>query len=235
MGQEDTVITFDRAIYVKAKQIQWKFPNKFSDVVIRMGTFHIVFNFLAIIGKKFLNSGLEDLLIESGVYAAGTTSSLMKRNSYNRGVRAHKLCVETSFRLIWLEFVRWYNTSSREQSRHLNEEELQARIARRYFNRHPGLQLNHEEADTRLLLHPKHAADNASRIVIQSPDTDVLVICTSPFNSLSCEGLWFQTGVKDQLRFIPVHKVAPALREGMCNALPAFCALAGCDSNSSLA
>ena len=28
MGQEDTVITFDLAIYVKAKQIQWKFPNE---------------------------------------------------------------------------------------------------------------------------------------------------------------------------------------------------------------
>ena len=77
MGQEDTVITFDLAIYVKAKQIQWKIPNKFSDVVIRMGTFHIAFNFLATIGKKFLNSGLEDLLIESGVYVAGTTSALI--------------------------------------------------------------------------------------------------------------------------------------------------------------
>ena len=67
MGQEDTVITFDLAIYVKAKQIQWRFANEFSDVVIRMGTFHIALNFLAIIGKKYLNSGLEDLLIESGV------------------------------------------------------------------------------------------------------------------------------------------------------------------------
>ena len=89
MGQEDTVITFDLAIYIKAKQIQWNFPEEFSDVVIRMGTFHIAFNFLVIIGKKFLNSGLEDLLIESGVYAAGTTSALMKGKLYNRGVRAH--------------------------------------------------------------------------------------------------------------------------------------------------
>ena len=129
MGQEDTVKTFDLVIYVKAKQIQWKFPNKFSDGVIRMGTFHIAFNFLAIIGKKFLNSGLEDLLIESGVYAAGMTSALMKGKSYNRGVRAHKLCMEAFFRPMWPEFVKRYNTSSCEQSRHLNEEELRATIA----------------------------------------------------------------------------------------------------------
>ena len=57
----------------------------------------------------------------------------------------------------------------------------------------------------------------------------------SHFNRLSCEDLWFQTGVKDRLRFIPVHKVGPALGEGTCKALPAFHALTGCDSNSSLA
>ena len=99
------------------------------DVVIGMGTFHIAFNFLAIIGKKFLNSGLGDLLIESAVYAARTTLALMKGKSYNKGVRAHKLCIEAFFRLMWPEFVRWYNTSSCEQSRHLNEEELRGRIA----------------------------------------------------------------------------------------------------------
>ena len=30
MEQEDTVITFDLAIYVKAKQIQWRFADEFS-------------------------------------------------------------------------------------------------------------------------------------------------------------------------------------------------------------
>ena len=98
-----------------------------------------------------------------------------------------------------------------------------------------GLQSNHEEADTRLLLHAKCAAENAARIVIQSPDTDVLAMCTSHFDSLSCEELWFQTGIKDWLRFIPVHKVSQELGERTCNALLAFHALTGCDSNSSLA
>jgi hypothetical protein len=74
LGQEDTVITFDLLIYIKAKQIQWRFPEEFSNVVIRMGGFHIALNFLSVIGKKYLNSGLDDLLIESGVYAAGTTA-----------------------------------------------------------------------------------------------------------------------------------------------------------------
>ena len=36
MGQEDTVITFDLLIYMKVKQIQWRHPEEFSDVVVRM-------------------------------------------------------------------------------------------------------------------------------------------------------------------------------------------------------
>ena len=40
MGQADTVITFDLAIYSKAKKIQWRFPDEFSIVVVRMGGFH---------------------------------------------------------------------------------------------------------------------------------------------------------------------------------------------------
>ncbi|KAK3734695.1 hypothetical protein QZH41_002114 [Actinostola sp. cb2023] len=111
LGQADTVITFDLAIYMKAKQIQWRYPEEFSDLVVRMGGFHIAHNYLSLLGKKYLNTGLDDVLIESGVYAAGTTSVLMKGKSYNRGVRAHKLAMEALFRLMWRAFVQWYSNT----------------------------------------------------------------------------------------------------------------------------
>ena len=41
----------------------------------------------------------------------------------------------------------------------------------------PLLCCDHEEANTRLLLHAKHASQTHRRIVIQSPDTDVAVLC----------------------------------------------------------
>ena len=37
-----------------------------------------------------------------------------------------------------------------------------------------GLMSNHEEADTRMWFHAKYAANPETRIIIQSPDTDVL-------------------------------------------------------------
>lgn len=118
LQQDDSVITFDLAIYIKAKQLQLKFPEEFKNTVIRLGGFHIALNYLALLGKKYANSGLEDLLIESGVYAAGTTSVLMLGKSYNRGIRAHKLSMEALFRLLWQAFVRWLGSQSAEVNNH---------------------------------------------------------------------------------------------------------------------
>ena len=50
MGQADTVIAFDLAIYSKAKEIQWRFPDDFSNVLVCMGRFNIALNFLSLLG-----------------------------------------------------------------------------------------------------------------------------------------------------------------------------------------
>lgn len=123
IGQQDAVITFDLAVYMKAKQIQWKASREFENAVIRMGGFHIAMNFLSVIGKIYAESGLEDLLVESGVYAAGWTSALLAGKQYNRGVRAHKLVGEAFFRLSWKAFEKWLEERPiKEQPRVAKEE-----------------------------------------------------------------------------------------------------------------
>ena len=52
-GQQTTVVTFDEAIYSKAKEIQWRSPDEFKDVVIRLGGMHMAQCFLVTIGKCF--------------------------------------------------------------------------------------------------------------------------------------------------------------------------------------
>ena len=59
----------------------------------------------------------------------------------------------------------------------------------------------HKEADFRLLLHAKYATQSSSRIIIQSPDTDVLVLCASHFGAIAWDELWFTTGVRDYLSY----------------------------------
>ena len=96
------------------------------------------------------------------------------------------------------------------------------------------LQSDHEEADTRMILHAHDASQDHDRVVIQSPDTDVAVLATHFFHSLACKQLWFRTGVKDKLRFIPIHSLVESLGSDTCASLPCFHALTGCDSTSGL-
>ena len=79
---------------MKAKVIQWRMPDKFKDIIIRMGGFHMALNFMAVIGKLYSGSGLEDLLIESGIYNECTVTKVVHGKSYNRGVRTWKLVFE---------------------------------------------------------------------------------------------------------------------------------------------
>lgn len=84
-----------------------KFPVEFSDTVIRLGGFDIALNYLVLLGKMFRSFGLEDLFIESGLYAVGTTNALVNRKPYNREILAHKLAMEVLYRLLWDAFLAW--------------------------------------------------------------------------------------------------------------------------------
>ena len=82
-----------------------------------MDGFHIALNFLSVIGKKFEESGIEDLLVEFGLYGTTSTMALLKGTSYNRGVRAHKLIMEALLRLQWKAFCRWLENANTDTQR----------------------------------------------------------------------------------------------------------------------
>ena len=114
LGQKHSVLTLDEAIYCKAREIIWQQPKAFPDTVLRLGGMHIVLNFLSVIGKMFDNSGLEDLLVESGVYAPNTAAYLLKGKCLNRGICAHKLVAEALERLCVECFEDWCNTNEKD-------------------------------------------------------------------------------------------------------------------------
>ena len=55
------VVVLDQALYAKATEIVWKYPDMFKGLVLRMGAFHTVCNLLSIIGKRFQDAGLRDI------------------------------------------------------------------------------------------------------------------------------------------------------------------------------
>ena len=64
------VCVFDQAIYCKA-MLKWRYPDKYKDCILMLGIFHMIMMYLGIIGKKFSDAGLKDLIIQSDVVAMG--------------------------------------------------------------------------------------------------------------------------------------------------------------------
>ena len=103
------------------------------------------------------------------------------------------------------------------------------------------LQSNHEEADTRMLLHAKHASFTYPKVLISSPDTDVFIIFFSVHTRVAAN-LYFLTGVKRSRRIIDVSKVADYIfdtlkrcdvsKEVLMESLIGFHSFTGCDTIS---
>ena len=114
LGQYETVVTFDEALYCKAKELVWANPEQLSSVVVRLGGFHIAKNFLGVIGKHMEKSGLCDVLVESNVFNESTAQSILAGKSWNRAVRAHKLLFEALMRLLLEGFRTWHDRNDKE-------------------------------------------------------------------------------------------------------------------------
>ena len=99
------------------------------------------------------------------------------------------------------------------------------------------LHSDHEEADSKMFVFAKFMLNEFAthRLIISSPDTDVAVLCCYHYyHSLQgCLELFFKTGTRDKLRYIPVHVIGDQLGASVCNLLPIFHCITGCDSTSS--
>ncbi|KAL8606681.1 hypothetical protein ACOMHN_055356 [Nucella lapillus] len=91
----------------------------------------------------------------------------------------------------------------------------------------------HEEADTRMLLHAKEAREQGyPQVVIDSRDTDVLVLLVAHQPQLSIF-VWMQTGTPRKKHFVPVHQIN--ITDQQRESLLAFHAITGSDSTSQFA
>ncbi|MES9883628.1 MAG: hypothetical protein ABW185_22465 [Sedimenticola sp.] len=99
----------------------------------------------------------------------------------------------------------------------------------------PELDSTQEEADTRMLLHAKHAGDAGSTgIVIKSPDTDVLMLACH-FQQSIPQNMYIHTGTKTRTRYIDIEAVSRKLGPAVCKALPGLHSFTGCDTNGAFA
>ena len=92
------------------------------------------------------------------------------------------------------------------------------------------LRCNHEEADTRLVLHALYSTNET--VVVSSRDTDVLVLLVAHYPLAKCKKLWMVSGTSGRHRYIPIDAVYNKLPPTSAPCLLTFHALTGCDTTS---
>ena len=80
---------------------------------------------------------------------------------------------------------------------------------------------NHEEADTRMMLHVAHAGH--SKIIIRTVDTDVVVLAVALTRTLAEDDeVWVSFGMGKAFQFLAVHEMARALGPRKHRPCPCF-------------
>ena len=62
--------------------------------------------FLGIIGKRYKDAGLKDVLVQSELIAEGSVDKALSGKMYNRSVRCHKIVYEALYRLFLKKYGR---------------------------------------------------------------------------------------------------------------------------------
>ena len=104
LGQEFCVLTCDQAIYEIVLALQTKHPDKYRQVIIRMGGFHVAMNFLGAIGHLMNETGLKDILTEATVCQPGTAKKIFGGKDYYAMIHAHSVAKQDVFCLLWEAF-----------------------------------------------------------------------------------------------------------------------------------
>ena len=84
---------------MKAYSIIWNNPQRYSEHIVLIGTFHLVCAHLKMVGKKMAGTGFDDVLIEAGLITCGSLKGVTSRKNYGRSIHCHKIVLEVLERL----------------------------------------------------------------------------------------------------------------------------------------
>ena len=97
---------------------------------------------------------------------------------YNRNA-ANKVSLSAFLTEAWIEISKQHLLADKELviAGRAKDGQLALSLKNGECTKVTALHCDHRAANTRMLLHTKHASRDAKRVVIQSPDTDVLLLC----------------------------------------------------------
>ena len=105
----ETDLVLDHAIYSKAVEIVMMERNSdLRDFVnLRMGGFHAACIFMSVIGKRFTEAGLIDIIVELGLLGEESVLQVNRGKHYNNAMRIHLYVAEAITRIKLDSFEDW--------------------------------------------------------------------------------------------------------------------------------
>ena len=88
------------ALYPKLLELKWS-VEEYKDVLIPcLRGLHISMNFLGVIGKHMVDSGLSKLWVKCDLLGANAAQHVMAGNGYAHAMRTHKLTLQALWQLL---------------------------------------------------------------------------------------------------------------------------------------
>ena len=96
----------DQPVYALIVELKNENPTQFDGIFPFLGPFHAHCSFMAAINKRFMESGLSDILVAADVIVEGSVDQALSGRHYKRGIRCLRLMYEALVRLVIRKGVR---------------------------------------------------------------------------------------------------------------------------------
>jgi hypothetical protein len=110
LDQSYLAISCDEGVYHIAREVKLLHPGEFSDLVICMGSFHMMKVVLNCLGKYLRGSGAEKVWTESMVFGINVVEAVLTGKNYARSLKGMLLLSESLERLRWCQFFKVHGT-----------------------------------------------------------------------------------------------------------------------------
>ena len=94
IGQNFTVFTADQQLYRVAVDVQWAYPDRFPNLILRLGGMHMLMSFVGAIGTLMTETGLSEIL--KSVF--GGVEKMLTGKKFPMNMRAMRMVAEELLR-----------------------------------------------------------------------------------------------------------------------------------------
>ena len=79
-----THITLDVGAAIKAFHVVWNDKDRWSNIIIHLGDFHVFMAFFGSMGKFMTDSGFEEIIYHASLCISGSMNGMLSGKHYNR-------------------------------------------------------------------------------------------------------------------------------------------------------